>query len=170
MGKLDDDDTLKMLVKLTSESKLLYKDLESTPKMRRARRLLYLAQLGLMTEKTLEGEQSTGVRMPMPAPMPGNEVKAANAQDEVPKDAVHSGVLVGDAVTAVTAVTPSPLPIEKPTKDQLNGNRQQPNQPTAVGRAQVDEVVSAVVSPGPETSPPAQLLNRNRPAFKSSLA
>lgn len=57
MGKLDDDDTLKMLVKLTSESKLLYKDLESTPKMRRARRLLYLAQLGLMTEKTVAADR-----------------------------------------------------------------------------------------------------------------
>lgn len=103
----------------------------------------------------------------MPAPVPGNEVKAANAQDAVPKDAGHSGVKVGDEVTAVS---PPPLPIEKPTKDQLDGNREQPNQPTAVGRAQVDEVVSAVVSPAPETSPPAQLLNRNRPAFKSSLA
>lgn len=167
MGKLDDDDTLKMLVKLTSESKLLYKDLESTPKMRRARRLLYLAQLGLMTEKTLEGEQSTGVRMPMPAPVPGNEVKAANALDEVPKDAVHIGVKVGDEVKAVS---PPPLPIDEPTKGQMNGNREQPNQPTAVGRAQVDEVVSAAVSPAPETNPPPQLLNRNRPAFKSSLA
>jgi len=165
MGKLDDDDTLKMLVKLTSESKLLYKDLESTPKMRRARRLLYLAQLGLMTEKTLEGEQSTSVRMPMPVPVPGNEVKAANTQ--VPKDAVHSGVKVGDEVTAVS---PPPLPIDEPTKGQMNDNRDQPNQPTAVGRVQVDEVVSAAVSPAPETNPPPQLLNRNRPAFKSSLA
>lgn len=166
MSKLDDDDTLKMLVKLTSESKLLYKDLESTPKMRRSRRLLYLAQLGLMTEKTLEGEQSTSVRMPMPVPVPGNEVKAANTQ-EVPKDAVNSGVKVGDEVTAVS---PPPLPIDEPTKGQMNGKREQPNQPTAVGRAQVDEVVSAAVSPAPETSPPPQLLNRNRPAFKSSLA
>lgn len=167
MGKLDDDDTLKMLVKLTSESKLLYKDLESTPKMRRARRLLYLAQLGLMTEKTLEGEQSTGVRMPMPIPVPDNEVKAANAQDEVPKDAEHSGMIVGDEVTAVS---PPPLSIYEPTMDQLIGNGEQPYQPTAVGRARVEVVVSADISPAPETSPPAQLLNRNRPAFKSSLA
>ena len=116
MGKLDDD-TLKMLVKLTSESKLLYKDLESMPKMRRARRLLYLAQLDLMTENTLEGEQSTGVRMPVPVPEPGNEVKAANAQDEVPKDAEHSGVRVKDEVAAVS---PPLLPIDEPTMDILN--------------------------------------------------
>ncbi|MDI2144904.1 hypothetical protein KBJ94_22910 [Pseudomonas sp. ITA] len=166
MGKLDDD-TLKMLVKLTSESKLLYKDLESTPKMRRARRLLYLAQLGLMTEKTLEGEQSTGVRMPVPVPEPGNEVKAANAQDELQKDEVHTGMKLGDEVTEVS---PPSLPIDKPKKDSTNGNPEQPIQATAIGKPQPDEVVSASVSPALETSQPAQLLNRNRPAFKSSLA
>jgi len=167
MSKLDDDDTLKMLVKLTSESKLLYKDLEGISKMRRARRLLYLAQLGLMTEKTLEGEQSTGVRMLMPVTMTGNETKAANARDEVPKDAFHSGV---EGVDEVTAVSPPPLPIEEPTKGQGNGSREQPNQPTAVGRAPVEEVPSAAVNPISETSPPSQLLNRKRPAFKASLA
>ncbi|MCT9827396.1 hypothetical protein [Pseudomonas veronii] len=167
MSKLDDDDTLKMLVKLTSESKLLYRDLESISKMRRARRLLYLAQLGLMTEKTLEGEQSTGLRMPMPVPVLGDEVKAANARDQVPKGAVHSGV---EGVDEVTVVSPRPLPLDESTKGQMNGNREQPNQPTAVGRAPVVEVLSAALSPAPETSPPPQLLNRNRPAFKSSLA
>ncbi len=169
MSKLDDDDTLKMLVKLTSESKLLYRDLESISKMRRARRLLYLAQLGLMTEKTLEGEQSTGVRMPMPIPVlaPGNEITAANVLDEVPKNAAHSGV---EGADEVTAVSPPPLPIDESTKGQMNGNREQPNQPTVVGRAPVEEVRSAALSTTPETSPPPQLLNRNRPAFKSSLA
>ncbi len=167
MSKLEDDDTLKMLVKLTSESKLLYKDLEGISKMRRARRLLYLAQLGLMTEITLEGEQSTGVRMPMPATVLGNEIKAANTRDEVPRDAFHSGVV---GVAEVTAASPPPLPTEEPAKGQRSGNREQPNQPTAVGRAPIEEAPSAAVNPVSETSPPSQLLNRKRPAFKASLA
>lgn len=167
MGKLEDDDTLKMLVKLTSESKLLYKDLESTSKMRRARRLLYLAQLGLMTEKTLEGEHSPGGRMTMPALVPANEVKEANAQDERQKDEVLTGVKFGDEVTEVS---PSSLSIDRPMKDSTSGNQEPQIQATESGKPQPDEVVSASVSPALETSQPAQLLNRNRPAFKSSLA
>lgn len=55
MSDVDDDEsTLKMLVKLTAETKLLYQDLQSTAKMRRARRLLYLAQMGLMAERSME--------------------------------------------------------------------------------------------------------------------
>ena len=166
MSKLDDDDTLKMLVKLTSESKLLYKDLEGISKMRRARRLLYLAQLGLMTERTLEGEQPTGVRMPMPVTVPGDNVKAANARDVGPGEAFHSGVVVVDDFTSVS---PPPPPIDAPAKSQWNGNREQPTQATAAGRATVEEDLSADVNAVPKTSSSPQLLNRKRPAFKASL-
>jgi hypothetical protein len=59
MSEMDDDEsTLKTLVKLTAESKLLYQDLQTTPKMRRARRLIYLAQMGLMAEKSMEAGHS----------------------------------------------------------------------------------------------------------------
>lgn len=165
MSKLDDD-TLKMLVKLTSESKLLYKDLEGISKMRRARRLLYLAQLGLMTERTLEGEQPTGVRMPMPITVPGDSVKAANARDVVPGEAFHGGVV---GVDEVTSVSPPPPPIDAPAKSQWNGNREQPSQATAAGRATVEEDLSADANAVPKTSLSPQLLNRKRPAFKASL-
>lgn len=161
MSEVVEDDTLKMVVKLTSESKMLYNDLESISKMRRARRILYLAQLGLMYERTLEGKTSTGAVIPEMtkepiAPERTDELgsdepsKAASEQHQV-KSATHPALSRVDS-----PVERSQVATENKNADDLVVNTTPLEQPPP--RA------SEVSTGDTNSTPPA--LNRRKHGFK----
>lgn len=163
MSEVVDDDTLKMLVKLTSESKLLYRDLESTPKMRRARRLLYLAQLGLMTEKTLDGEPQLGVRMPAPGLAPAVNVEVGGAAN-------GETFKTTDEPEQVKSAPPTPLLADEPQLDRTQVNTEKPVLNEFVNPAPLEQnEPTALSGTTNETSTDRKPLNRRKPAFKSTL-
>ncbi|WP_095158370.1 hypothetical protein [Pseudomonas sp. Irchel 3E13] len=160
MSEVVEDDTLKMVVKLTSESKMLYNDLESISKMRRARRILYLAQLGLMFERTLEEKTSTGAEIPVKPLVP----MAPSGPGEVGSD--EPSKAAGEPPHVESAGAPTlpkiELPVERAqvaTESKNAGDQVVDATPLEQSHPPANEVPSADTA----INPP---LNRRKPGFK----
>lgn len=168
MSEMDDDEsTLKTLVKLTAESKLLYQDLQTTPKMRRARRLIYLAQMGLMAEKSMEaGHSPIGQVSSVPAGPP-----AITPEKVVVKAGCTSLDEGRNSSERVCSVVESSTKIREEEQTHA-GNLPPPFSETAVGPAlPAERVVRIDVEPSrPRASEPAGAVRQRRaPGWSADL-